>query len=95
MIVGQFRRNTLEEWENTNPILKDGEFALIAENSNLPKQYTHWICGDGISDFKSLIKNIFNKESETYLKPPNGKLWKKKEVATDEGILEVTLEEII
>lgn len=59
--LGQFRRDTLTNWRANNPVLADGEFALIAENDAKPKTYTHFCCGDGETPFnKLLIQNLGN-----------------------------------
>lgn len=53
-ILGQFRRDTLANWQANNPIIADGEFVLIALDPNNPTQYTYWKCGDGVSNFNDL-----------------------------------------
>lgn len=60
--LGQFRRDTLENWNDNNPILADGEFVLIASDSTAPKIYDYWCCGDGITPFIQLTKHKFNSE---------------------------------
>lgn len=55
--LGQFRRDTLVNWQAINPILSDGEFVLIASDPSYPHKYTYWVCGDGTSTFTSLPMN--------------------------------------
>lgn len=49
--LGQFRRDTLANWQANNPVLADGEFALIASGSS---GYDYWVVGDGKTPFNSL-----------------------------------------
>lgn len=56
-LLGQLRRDTLENWQLNNPVLADGEIALVASNPALPKKYTYWVVGDGTTDFNSLDLN--------------------------------------
>lgn len=52
--LGQFRRDTLANWRANNPVLADGEFALIAQDPSKPKFYNYWVCGDGTTAFNRL-----------------------------------------
>lgn len=52
--LGQFRRGTLDNWVLENPVIADGEFILIATDSNFPRKYDRWTVGDGISTFAEL-----------------------------------------
>lgn len=52
--LGQFRRDTLANWRSQNPILADGEFALVASDSANPRKYNYWVCGNGTSTFSQL-----------------------------------------
>lgn len=52
--LGQFRRDTLANWTAQNPILADGEFALVASDSANPRKYNYWVCGNGTSTFSQL-----------------------------------------
>lgn len=52
--LGQFRRDTYENWLGENPIIADGEFILVAMDSSRPTRYTKFTCGDGISLFSKL-----------------------------------------
>lgn len=52
--LGQFRRDTLANWQSQNPILADGEFALVASDSENPHKYNYWVCGNGTSTFTQL-----------------------------------------
>ena len=54
--LGQFRRDTLVNWQAANPILADGEFVLIALDPNKPHKYQCWTCGDGTTPFSELIQ---------------------------------------
>lgn len=55
--LGQFRGDTLENWEEKNDIIPDREFILIASDSSKPTTYDFWVCGDGITHFKDLPRN--------------------------------------
>lgn len=55
MKLGQFRRDTIDNWIKHNPILADGEFAIIASDVTRPRLYDKWTCGDGLSTFEELI----------------------------------------
>lgn len=55
--LGQFRRDTLQNWKSANPILADGEFALVAADPNAPHNYTYWVVGNGVSKFTELPMN--------------------------------------
>lgn len=50
----QFRRDTLAHWTEENPILLDGEMALIATDSTKPTVYDSKKVGDGIHHFNDL-----------------------------------------
>lgn len=52
--LGQFRRDTMANWKKENPIIADGEFILIANDSNNPHSYDYWACGDGTTEFINL-----------------------------------------
>lgn len=52
--LGQFRRDTMANWKRENPIIADGEFILIANDSNSPHSYDYWACGDGTTEFINL-----------------------------------------
>lgn len=52
--LGQFRRDTMANWKKENPIIADGEFILIANDSNSPHSYDYWACGDGTTEFINL-----------------------------------------
>ena len=55
--LGQFRGDTLKNWEEKNDIIPDREFILIASDSSKPTTYDFWVCGDGITHFKDLPRN--------------------------------------
>ena len=57
--LGQFRRDTYENWMAENPILADGEFFLVAMDSSKPREYTKYGCGDGTSTFNELKTYFF------------------------------------
>lgn len=57
--LGQFRRDTYENWMAENPILADGEFFLVAMDSSKPREYTKYGCGDGTSTFNELKTYLF------------------------------------
>lgn len=57
--LGQFRRDTYENWMAENPILADGEFFLVAMDSSKPREYTKYGCGDGTSTFSELKTYLF------------------------------------
>lgn len=57
--LGQFRRDTYENWMAENPILADGEFFLVAMDSSKPKEYNKYGCGDGTSTFSELKTYLF------------------------------------
>lgn len=50
----QLRRDTLSNWQSRNPVLSEGELALISLDENNPSFYTKWKCGNGVSNFNSL-----------------------------------------
>lgn len=50
----QFRRDTLANWQKTNPILMEGELALIATDSSKPGVYDSKKIGDGVHHFNDL-----------------------------------------
>lgn len=52
--LGQFRRDTMDNWKKENPIIADGEFILIASDSTNPHSYDYWACGDGTTEFINL-----------------------------------------
>lgn len=57
--LGQFRRDTYENWMAENPILADGEFFLVAMDSSKPREYNKYGCGDGTSTFSELKTYLF------------------------------------
>lgn len=62
--LGQLRRDTLNNWNANNPILADGEVALITESVSAPYSYTSFVVGDGVTPFKNLV--IKSVESAPY-----------------------------
>lgn len=54
-LLGQFRRDTLENWSTINPMLADGEFIIVRDNTNT---YTiGYKTGNGYSRFNDLGYN--------------------------------------
>lgn len=59
----QIRRDSVANWNSSNPILKQGEIALVALNSSTPYRYDDLKIGDGVSTFLELpyvIKDSIN-----------------------------------
>jgi len=52
--IGQFRRDTLENWELVNPVIEDGEFILISSPNTTTNKYDKVKIGDGVSTFSQL-----------------------------------------
>lgn len=50
----QLKRGTLENWLNADPILLDGEMALVATDASKPTVYDSKKVGDGIHKFSEL-----------------------------------------
>ena len=65
--LGQFRRDTLANWQSQNPILADGEFILIAMDSSKPREYNKWACGNGTSTFTQLVLKDYGGEGNPCL----------------------------
>lgn len=65
--LGQFRRDTLANWQSQNPILADGEFILVAMDSANPRNYNKWACGNGTSTFTQLVLKDYGGEGNPCL----------------------------
>lgn len=52
--LGQFRRDTDDNWLVENPIIAEGEFILVAPDSEKPKDFRYWKVGDGINRYADL-----------------------------------------
>lgn len=65
--LGQFRRDTLANWQSQNPILADGEFILVAMDSSKPREYNKWACGNGTSTFTQLVLKDYGGEGNPCL----------------------------
>ena len=50
----QLKRGTLENWLNADPVLADGEMALVATDASKPTVYDSQKVGDGIHKFSEL-----------------------------------------
>lgn len=50
----QLKRGTLENWLKADPILMDGELALVATDASKPTVYDSKKVGDGIHKFSEL-----------------------------------------
>lgn len=60
------RQDTVENWEKFNPVLKDGEIALVKDDDN-----RFIIIGDGKTSYSKLTK-VHLGETELYLQKCNG-----------------------
>lgn len=56
----QIRRDTEANWKSSNPVLKQGEIALVSQQASLPYRYTDLKVGDGASTFTELPYLIGN-----------------------------------
>lgn len=50
----QLRRDTLANWLKVDPILMDGELALVATDASKPTVYDSQKVGDGVHKFSEL-----------------------------------------
>ena len=57
--LGQFRRDTIANWLNINPIIADGEFILVSTDPNFPQNYNQFKIGNGVDRF-NLLPNILD-----------------------------------
>ena len=53
--LGQFRRDTFENWARYNPIIADGEFILVAMDEKNSRDYDKFGVGDGKTKFRDLL----------------------------------------